>query len=387
MKTTTTSPKTKEKISTQAMLAGLSENEVKVLMFLNDQNIHRNPPKGMDANVFSVVCEMLKERKYVKEMKEDICVSWGESPGYHIMPKGYEIVTMLEQESKKKEEEARQQVVEEEKKLETVITDNELNMLFAEVVKKHLCFQNTAWSMTFWDVTKSYLKRLFCQGQNTMNVYSIANELSAKNTNSRGWQGPGNVDDGDKIAYKLYVVIYYKFKDNPSYSIMLDALAPQMGKLGSSGRLEEINKTLDVVRAKYGNEQKIGTIAREDAINQNVEEKKERKDVRQKLKDVETLQAQNHVTPSNIKIAKGRNTDFIKVMYALWDCGVFVKENGDKADIKGVMEYFGGILDSNTIKNYSSSLSEAKEKKQATFLKIIADMEKVLTDYFNNKLK
>ena len=383
MKKATTSKKSKEKISTQAMLAGLSENEVKVLMFLKDQNIHRNPPKGMDANVFSVVCEMLKERKYVKEVKEDICVSWGESPGYHIMPKGYEIVTILEQESKKKEEEALQQVVDAEKKLEAVITDDELNMLFAEVVKKHLYFRNSVWSTIFWNVTKSYLKRLFCQGQNPMTVYSIAGELSAKNTNRRTWQGPGYVDDGDKIAYKLYVVIYYKFKANPSYSIMLDALAPQMDMLGSNGRLEEINKTLDTVRDKYGTEQKFGTVAQENAINQKAGGKMERKDLRQNLNDVETLQEHNHKSPSNIKIAKGRNTDFIKVMYALWDCGVFVKENGDKSDIKDVMEYFGGILDSNTIKNYSSSLSEAKEKKHATFLKIIADMEKVLTDYFN----
>ncbi|MBR0046529.1 MAG: hypothetical protein IJP75_06555 [Bacteroidaceae bacterium] len=136
--------------------------------------------------------------------------------------------------------------------LETVITDDELNMLFAEVVKKHPAFRNCVWRTNFWDVTKGYLKRLFCQGKSSMFVYSIANELSIKNTNSHNLLGDGAIDDGDRVAFKLYVVIYYKYKDNPKFSIMLGALAPQMGKLGERGRLNEIQGNIDALRVKYG---------------------------------------------------------------------------------------------------------------------------------------
>ena len=103
-----------------------------------------------------------------------------------------------------------------------------------------------------------------------MFVYTIANELGIKNTYSRAFQNYGSVDDGDTIAYKLYIVIYYKYKGNPTYATMLDALAPQMGILGSHGRLEEINKRLDAVRAKYGAEMKSGSTESEEVLMQKL---------------------------------------------------------------------------------------------------------------------
>lgn len=250
-------------------LLNLSENEIKVLMYMKDQKPHSTPPEGMSDDVFGVVCEMLVDRKYIKELKDtDPIHSWGEPPSYHIMPKGYEVIMLLEQEEKREEEEAQQKIIEEEKKLDSIITNEELSMLFAEEVRKHLFFRNSRWYDKYWDETKEYLKKLFCQRQSPMFVYTIANELGIKNTNSRAFQNYGSVDDGDTIAYKLYIVIYYKYKGNPTYATMLDALAPQMGILGSPGRLEEINKRLDAVRAKYGAEMKSCSTESEEVLMQ-----------------------------------------------------------------------------------------------------------------------
>lgn len=252
-------------------LLNLSENEIKVLMYMKDQKPHSTPPEGMSDDVFGVVCEMLVDRKYIKELKDtDPIHSWGEPPSYHIMPKGYEVIMLLEQEEKREEEEAQQKIIEEEKKLDSIITNEELSMLFAEEVRKHLFFRNSRWYDKYWDETKEYLKKLFCQRQSPMFVYTIANELGIKNTNSRAFQNYGSVDDGDTIAYKLYIVIYYKYKGNPTYATMLDALAPQMGLLGSHGRLEEINKRLDAVRAKYGAEMKSGSTESEEVLMQKL---------------------------------------------------------------------------------------------------------------------
>lgn len=252
-------------------LLNLSENEIKVLMYMKDQKPHSTPPEGMSDDVFGVVCEMLVDRKYIKELKDtDPIHSWGEPPSYHIMPKGYEVIMLLEQEEKREEEEAQQKIIEEEKKLDSIITNEELSMLFAEVVRKHLFFRNSRWYDKYWDETKEYLKKLFCQRQSPMFVYTIANELGIKNTNSRAFHNYGSVDDGDTIAYKLYIVIYYKYKGNPTYATMLDALAPQMGLLGSHGGLEEINKRLDAVRAKYGDEKKSGSTESEEVLMQKM---------------------------------------------------------------------------------------------------------------------
>ncbi len=263
-----TLPKTSyNNIDIQTECGCLSENELKVLKYMKDQEPHSTPPKGMGDDVFCVVCEMLVDRKYIKELKNtDPVMSWGESPRYHIMPKGYEVITLLEQEEKRKEEEAQQKIIEEEKKLDSIITDEELSMLYAEVVSKHPYFLNSRWSDKYWDETKEYLRKLFCQRQSPMFVYTIANELDVKNTYSRVFQNYGSVDDGDRIAYKLYIVIYYKYKGDPTYATMLDALAPKMGHLGSHGRLEEIHKRLDAVRAKYGAEKKSGSNESEEVL-------------------------------------------------------------------------------------------------------------------------
>ena len=258
----------------------LSENEIQVLMYMKDMKPHSDPPEGMGADVFGVVCEMLKERKYIKELKADFVVSFNEPACYCITAKGYEAVAMLEQVEKGKEVEEREKVKTEEKKLEEVITDDELSMLFAEVVKHHPCYRSTTWNTSFWNATKEYLKRLFCQGQSPLFVYSIANELSVKNTNSRNPLGDGSVDDGDSLAYKLYVVIYYKYKDNPAYSIMLDALAQQIGALAYKSRLEESQKRLDTVRMKYGVEQNKET--KEDEGKAHREELKQQLDLQVK---------------------------------------------------------------------------------------------------------
>ncbi len=290
-----TSSKTSYNITDiQTECGRLSENEIKVLMYMKDQKPHSSPPKGMGDDVFCVVCEMLADRQCIKELKDtDPVMSWGAPTSYHITPKGYEMITLLEQAEKRKKEEAQQKVIEEEKKLDSIITDEELSMLFAEVLRKHPYFQNASWSKTYWDTTKDHLKRLFFIERTPMAVYELANEMSIDTTRSYYWQGHGAVNNGDRNAYKLYVVIYYKYKDNPSYAFMLDALAHEVGALGAVGRLEETNKLLDVVRKKYGDEKKSGLNESEEVL-------------RRKLADVE-----NQLVKANEEIARlqGLTTD------------------------------------------------------------------------------
>ena len=53
----------------------LSENEIQVLMYIKGMKPHSDPTNGMEGEVFGGVCEMLKERKYIRELKRPFAVS------------------------------------------------------------------------------------------------------------------------------------------------------------------------------------------------------------------------------------------------------------------------------------------------------------------------
>lgn len=230
--------RTSRVISETEVPALLSENEVKVLLYMKDQQPHHNPPEGMQPGQFSVVCEMLKDRKYIKEVKSDDIVAWNEPTSYHIMPKGYEAVLAIERERKA-------QHTEETQRKKAIISVDELNSLFANVVKRHGYYSNFQWQPTFWDEAMAYLVRLSDSEQPAMHIYSITNELSTLKTNSFMWSGFGTVYDGNRIAFQMYIVIYYKYRDHPVYKTMLKALAPVTGVLGRNGRLDGLNQALD----------------------------------------------------------------------------------------------------------------------------------------------
>lgn len=217
----------------------LSENEVKVLMYMKDQEQHCDAPEGMTFGQFSVVCEMLEERGYIKEAKkDDIILTLNEPTYYHIMPRGYEAIVRIEQERERLN-------AEETKRKGAIISVDELNSLFANVVKKHQYYSRRQWQPTFWDRAMEYLLRLFDSERPGMHIYSIANELSTLKTNSFAWSGFGEVFDGNRIAFQMYLVIYYKYRNHPVYMTMLKALLPVTGVLGHGNRVIELHNALD----------------------------------------------------------------------------------------------------------------------------------------------
>jgi len=219
--------------------ANLSEKEVLVLMYMKDQEQHCDPPKGMKFGQFSVVCKMLEERGYIKEAKrDDIIVAFNEPTYYHITPRGYEATVWIEQERERLN-------AEETKRKGDIISVDELNSLFANVVKKHAYYSRRQWQSTFWNRAMEYLLRLFDSEQPAMHIYSIANELSALKTNGFMWSGCGEVFDGNRIAFQMYLVIYYKYRDHPIYNTMLKALLPVTGVLSHSNRIEGLHNALD----------------------------------------------------------------------------------------------------------------------------------------------
>ena len=79
--------------------ARLSEYEVMVLMYMKDHEPHCDAPEGMTFGQFSVACENLEDRGYIKEAKKgDIIFSLNEPTYYHITPSGYEAVVGIEKE-------------------------------------------------------------------------------------------------------------------------------------------------------------------------------------------------------------------------------------------------------------------------------------------------
>ena len=217
----------------------LSKYDVMVLMYMKDHELHCDPPEGMTFGQFSTVCENLEDLGYIREAKkDDIIFSLNEPTYYHITPSGYEATVGIERETKSRN-------AEETKRKEAIISVDELNSLFANVVKKHAYYSNRKWQPTFWEEAMEYLLRLFDSERPAMHIYSIANELSALKTNSFKWAGQGEVFDGNRIAFQMYLIIYYEYRDHPVYKTMLGALLPVIGVLSYNNRIVALHSALD----------------------------------------------------------------------------------------------------------------------------------------------
>ena len=87
-------------------------------------------------------------------------------------------------------------------------------------------------------------------------------------------------------------------------------------------------------------------------------------------------------TKSTSSISSKRKTDFIKIISAMYDSGIFVDSEGNpSASKQKLMEELGSFLNDDLSK-YSASLSNAKDKGVDTFMKPFRDIDKEARRYF-----
>lgn len=104
--------------------------------------------------------------------------------------------------------------------------------------------------------------------------------------------------------------------------------------------------------------------------------------INQPLTNVKTKRGNATPKQSTYRIASKRKTDVIKILSAMYDCGMFVNTDGKTATNKQeLMEAFGGFLGED-FKAYSSLLSQAKERDPHVFYKPFDDIKKAITAYY-----
>jgi len=87
-------------------------------------------------------------------------------------------------------------------------------------------------------------------------------------------------------------------------------------------------------------------------------------------------------TKSTSSISSKRKTDFIKILSAMYDAGIFVDSDGNPASSKQrLMDDLGSFMNDDLSK-YSASLSQAKDKDVDTFMKPFRDIDKEARRYF-----
>ena len=88
-------------------------------------------------------------------------------------------------------------------------------------------------------------------------------------------------------------------------------------------------------------------------------------------------------TKSTSSISSKKKTDFIKIISAMYDAGIFVDSDGNPASSKQRLMDDLGIFLNDDLSKYSTSLSQAKTRDDKTFLKPFKDIEKEALRYFN----
>lgn len=86
---------------------------------------------------------------------------------------------------------------------------------------------------------------------------------------------------------------------------------------------------------------------------------------------------------SSSLIASKRKTDFIKILSAMYDAGIFVDALGEPATSKQKLLEDMGAFMNDDFSAYSASLSQAKTRDEKTFLKPFKEIEKEALRYFN----
>jgi hypothetical protein len=90
------------------------------------------------------------------------------------------------------------------------------------------------------------------------------------------------------------------------------------------------------------------------------------------------------INTGKFRISKGRKTDFIKILNAMYECRIFETEKGFLASNKQELFNEFGILLKDDLTKYSTLLSKSKETDKAIFLSTFKELERKSEAYYDN---
>ena len=100
--------------------------------------------------------------------------------------------------------------------------------------------------------------------------------------------------------------------------------------------------------------------------------------------DLENKDSILTINTGKFRISKGRKTDFIKILNAMYECRIFETEKGFLASNKQELFNEFGILLKDDLTKYSTLLSKSKETDKAIFLSTFKELERKSEAYYDN---
>lgn len=136
------------------------------------------------------------------------------------------------------------------------ITVEELEILFQKVMKRHDFFSHDSYVGTYWRRALRCVKFLRKQEDPATCIRDIAEylETTLGKDNMNEWKGHNPVSNGNRIAFKLYVILLYKSKDELRWKRVANGLMEAMGELVDQTMLESIQNWVNEANDEYEEE-------------------------------------------------------------------------------------------------------------------------------------
>lgn len=115
------------------------------------------------------------------------------------------------------------------KQKSTVISDRELNMIYDRVLCKRPYFRDIDFSETIWDDCIPFLDELVQDAEPDIYISTTKNKLRKikETVKPEGWNFC--IRKSDIIAFQLYVILFYRFRDDKVYVKVRESLKEMLG--------------------------------------------------------------------------------------------------------------------------------------------------------------
>lgn len=111
----------------------------------------------------------------------------------------------------------------------------------------------------------------------------------------------------------------------------------------------------------------------------------EENDIVTSLPVSEKTLGQQEVKDGGLRCSDEHITDVIKVVWTMWDAGLFVDKDGKKPTIKNVMDSFAEFLQTDQLKNYSAYMNKSEQARKKTFLDVFCKLKDCAEKHYDNK--
>lgn len=193
------------------MIISVAEKEL--LLFLSDGEQHEDKPVNLSDANFVFAARTLSEKKLVKAA----FVEGGDVESIQITKIGMALIDNMQVPNKP---------VKESNNKSSIISNDELDLLYDKVLQKIGFFRELGYSDTVWDAALPYLERLVTHSKPSLYISRIKNELSIM---TEKISMPNyTVKSSSVIAIQLYVILYYLYKDVDSYR---DYILPDLNNI------------------------------------------------------------------------------------------------------------------------------------------------------------